>query len=453
MSIIKENGAEAKMFIDKNMVDTGTIKQIRSMISHPSVEHARIMPDCHKGNGCCVGFTCKLNEKIVPNFIGGDIGCGILTYPIGKRNINLKSLDSYIKAVIPLQEQNQSSNCFHKTPIVTDKELEDLFFKSHQNAMEFNDKFKKKWNIYLENYIPVYSKFWFDELCEKIGCNVEKELKQLGTLGGGNHFIEVNQNEETGEKYITIHSGSRSLGTHICKYHQNKIHNSGKYEEGEITKWEDIEREVRKFKKSNQKKKEIKQFEDGLIAKYHEYKKSNDNKKLKYLEPPDTYEYYFDMIFAQNYAQLNRRIMLRLILKQSGIKFQEETVIESIHNYIDFNDFILRKGAISNYNDRYCIISLNMRDGILLCFGKSDEDWNYSTAHGSGRLVPRNVAKQKFTLRDFQKTMIDVYSTSVSKSTIDESPMCYKDSQLIMNLVSESVEIIAHLKPILNVKG
>ena len=450
MSIIKEKNAEGKMFIDKNMVDTETIKQIRNMIAHPSVEHARIMPDCHKGTGCCVGFTCRLNEKIVPNFIGGDIGCGIITYPIGNKKINLKSLDIYIKSTIPIQASNKHS---YKTPVVTEEELEELYCKSYQDAQQFNSKFKEKWDIHLDKYTPHYSKEWYEGLCEKIECNCETELKHLGTLGGGNHYIEINQNSETEEKYITIHSGSRSLGTHICRYHQDKIYNKNKSDENVITKWEDIEREVRKFKKTHQKKKEIREFENSLIEKYHAYHKSNEKVKSKYLEPPDTYEYYFDMIFAQNYAQLNRRIMLKIILRQLNIPYEDDNIIESIHNYIDFNDFILRKGAISNYTDNYCIISLNMRDGILLCRGKTNEDWNYSTAHGSGRQIPRNIAKQKLTLRDFEKTMIDVYSTSVSKSTIDESPMCYKDTQLIMDLVSESVDIVAHLKPILNIKG
>jgi tRNA-splicing ligase RtcB (3'-phosphate/5'-hydroxy nucleic acid ligase) len=445
-NIIKEKGAEAKMFIDKSLVDTETMKQIRYMITHPSVEHVRIMPDCHKGTGCCVGFTSHLNGKIVPNFIGGDIGCGIITYPINKKKINVKTLDNFIKQMIPI-----SSGSTHLEPIVSEQELEDLYLKCYEDANMFVKKFKEKWDIHLEKYVPNYNQEWFLELCKKTKCEPSMEMRHLGTLGGGNHYIEINENEDTDEKYITIHSGSRSLGTHICRYHQNKV--SGQ-EEGSIDKWSDIEKAVKQFKKTNHNKKEVKAYEQKIIEEFHANQKEKKVvEKKQCLEAPDTYEYYFDMIFAQNYAHVNRVLMLKIILEQMGLDYEKTKLIESVHNFIDFKDFVLRKGAIANYTDQYCIISLNMRDGILLCKGKTNEDWNYSTAHGAGRMVPRGIAKQKFRMKDFITSMEDVYSTSVNKDTIDESPMCYKDTELIKKLVVESVEIVAQLKPILNVKG
>ena len=438
-NIIKESGKECKMFIDKNLVDTGTIKQIRSMIKHPSIENARIMPDCHKGHGCCIGFTSKLMDKIVPNFVGGDIGCGIVSYPISnEKRINVKSLDNFVKNNIPI---GSGSGNIYQEHIVTDEQMKRIFDLSNIDADNFTKYYQEKFNVNILPFKPSYNKDWYYNLSKKINTDKIYDLRSLGTLGGGNHFIEVNKSQLTQESYITIHSGSRNLGQKICKYHQNIIFN------GRQIDWDEFDEKVKKFKKNNKNKKELQKYQHKLRTELLE-KRHPD-----YLVSQEAFRYYFDMIFAQKYALVNREIMLTMILNFLDVEFKENLKIESIHNYIDFNNFILRKGAISANENELCLISLNMKDGILLCRGKGNEDWNKSCAHGAGRILTRQQASQKLSLKEFKKSMENVYSTSISQETIDESPVCYKDSELIKELIIPSVEIIEQLYPILNIKG
>lgn len=265
----------------------------------------------------------------------------------------------------------------------------------------------------------------------------------MGTLGGGNHFIEVNRSEETNLEYLTVHSGSRNLGQKVCKYHQDIIFN------GRNIDWDEFDDKVKKFKRNRKNKKDIKKYQDELR------KELFSNRHPDYLIDDEAINYYFDMIFCQKYALVNREIIIEYVLEYLGLEFEPIKKIESIHNYIDFNDFIIRKGAIRAQEGKKCIISLNMRDGILLCQGKGNEDWNLSSAHGAGRVLTRQQAQGKLSLKKFEKEMNDsgVYSTSVNKNTIDESPDCYKDTDLIKELIEPSVEILEQLKPILNIKG
>jgi tRNA-splicing ligase RtcB len=292
----------------------------------------------------------------------------------------------------------------------------------------------------IHSRIPTYSVQWLKGKCQQIGMNYEYMLQGLGSLGGGNHYIEVNKGANE-QLYITIHTGSRNFGGKICKFHQEKI-NETKFFDYE-TLHDKMKRARRKVKDS----KKLKEIQDDLCLEL------NAKRHPDYLEKIEAYDYYFDMIFAQKYAKLNRKMILELILEQIYLAFKPENLIESIHNYIDFNDLILRKGAISAHKDKLCIVSLNMRDGILLCKGKGNEDWNYSSAHGAGRILNRSQALSKISLKMFKESMKDVYSTTVQDETIDESPFAYKDSELIKKSLTNSVEIIEQLKPILNVKA
>jgi RNA-splicing ligase RtcB len=290
---------------------------------------------------------------------------------------------------------------------------------------------------------PEYSMEWFDSLCKKIKTDKIYDLRSLGTLGGGNHFIEVNRSEETNLEYLTVHSGSRNLGQKVFKYHQDIIFN------GRNIDWDEFDDKVKKFKRNCKNKKDIKKYQDELR------KELFSNRHPDYLIDDEAINYYFDMIFCQKYALVNREIIIEYVLEYLGLEFEPIKKIESIHNYIDFNDFIIRKGAIRAQEGKKCIISLNMRDGILLCQGKGNEDWNLSSAHGAGRVLTRQQAQGKLSLKKFEKEMNDsgIYSTSVNKNTIDESPDCYKDTDLIKELIEPSVEILEQLKPILNIKG
>jgi tRNA-splicing ligase RtcB len=437
--VIKDGNTDSKVFIPRTEIDTETRKQIRSMILHPSISHSRIMPDCHRGVGCCVGFTFNLGDKIVPNYIGGDIGCGILTYNIGFLRDNNKNklhkIDSKIREVVPM---GNGKFCIWQEPCVKDEDLEKLVKDANEDALKFIKQYKEKFEIDLTEYKPEYSIDWMKELCIKINSNYEYDLKCLGTLGGGNHYIEMNV-DKVDNRYITIHSGSRSFGGKICRHHQDKITKERKID------WEEVDLQSKKIRRIHKASDFIKKEKDKMWKDIHE------RRHEPYLEGEEAYLYFFDMIFAQKYAQLNRRLMLRNILDRLGFDYNEETVIESIHNYIDFNDFIVRKGAIPAHEGQKCIISLNMRDGILMCKGKGD--WNYSSAHGAGRLLMRSQAFQKLSMKKFKEEMKDVFSTSVVPSTLDESPMAYKDTEFIKEAIGDTVEILEQLKPILNIKA
>ena len=427
-TIINIDNNQAKVFLQEEQIDLETLKQIKTMILDPSIKNARIMPDCHKGNGCCVGFTCQITDKIVPNFVGGDIGCGISSYKIGKLGSKEKKLDNLIRKLVPMGATYQG---IHSSPKATFDDFDQMCKLANMEAKNFTQEYKNKFNQDISSFQPNYTFEWFKEKCKELNADYNNTVQSLGTLGSGNHYIEINQSQ-SGDKYLTVHSGSRHFGMKVNQYHQGKIFNHNKFN------WEKFNR-----LKANMNKEEEEILRNEIESEMHP----------DYLLGDEAYKYFFDMIFAQKFAEQNRRIMIREILEGLDKEYDESRLIQSTHNYIDFNDFILRKGAIAAHKDKLCIISLNMKDGILLCKGKGNPDWNYSSAHGSGRIVSRQKALQKFRLKDFQKEMQGVYSTSVVKETLDESPMAYKDSELIKSSLGPSVEIIEQLYPILNVKA
>jgi len=438
---LTENNKEGIIFIDKMTVDTETMKQIRFMIKHETIENARIMPDCHKGNGCCIGFTSKLMGKIVPNFVGGDIGCGIVTYPLELRKpIKPKQLDRHIKESVPLGPSVHTD-----TMSDIDRYMERIYELANHDATHFVKFYQEKFGINIYKQAPYYCQDWFHSLCERIKTNKEHDLLSLGTLGGGNHFIEVNRSDDTGTEYITVHSGSRNLGQKICRFHQDII------TKGRDLDWDLYDKKVKQFSKVCKDKKKIKEFANSLK------KEMVVNRHADYLIDEEAFHYYFDMIFAQKYALVNREIMIERVISYYNLEFDPMKKIESIHNYIDFNDFVLRKGAISAEKDKLCLIALNMRDGILLCQGKGNENWNNSSAHGSGRIITRQKAlKNKISIvkrleKDFEKN--DIYSTIPLENIVDEAPECYKDTEMIKEMIGPSVKILEQLRPVLNVKG
>ena len=262
---------------------------------------------------------------------------------------------------------------------------------------------------YLKDRFPDYpfidfNENYFGNLISKMKSKTNSAtfMRALGTLGGGNHYVEFNESDD-GKAYVTVHSGSRALGQAICNYHQFKI-------------------------------------------------KKNNNFLDSYLDKEELVEYLIDMIFAQVFASMNRELMIRAVYDILGVEFNRKNLIETIHNYIDFKRLILRKGAIAAEKNEQCIISLNMRDGILLCKGNGNEDWNYSSAHGCGRLMSRKDARHSFRMEDFKKEMKEVYSSSICKETLDEAPMAYKDAEKIKEYIGDRVTIIRQLKPIINIK-
>ena len=428
-----------KVFLEESQVDPDTLKQIRAMTEHPAIVNARVMPDCHHGSGCCVGFTSQLNDKIVPNFVGGDIGCGMLAYRCDKvLKKKEKTLDKAIRRVVPVGAELWDEPC------VDFNSLETVYQAAREEALHFTQRYLEKFNVQLTP--PTYDLEWHQQMCQRIGSDINYDMRSLGTLGGGNHFIEINEHDSEG--YIIIHSGSRHLGKCVNAYHQSIIDQNKPFD------WDTYYDQLNTFKKTlpsdltkKQKKKIVHEFSEKLKA------EQEAQKHDPYLEGQEAYDYYFAMIFAQKIAVFNRRLMLINILEVLSVEYDSEQLIESVHNYIDFRDLVMRKGAIGAHDGEMCLIGLNMRDGVLLCRGKGNGEWNYSAAHGSGRIITRKKAFQKLRFEYFKKSMEGIYSTSVLPETLDESPMVYKDSEMIKQALDGTVEILAQLRPVLNIKG
>ncbi len=413
-------GKYEKAIVYTDNIEEEAIQQIYALLNNQVSKNSnvRIMPDVHAGSGCVIGYTAKLTDKIIPNLIGVDIGCGVTGWNLGPINSNLNRLvltDNFIKNNIP-----------------NGRNIHDLF-NSFVCESVYKEQLEKEftWNQFL-NEIYLLSK--------KLNISEDKVLCAIGSLGGGNHFIEFDK-DESNNVWLLIHSGSRNLGLKIARYHQDIADglrtelNEEKYKNAIMhikSKYsgKDIEKEINKLRN---------------IAKPRKT-------GLEYLEDDRCTDYCCDMDFAQLYAQLNRRVMGEIIigdiLKKDIIFF-----IESIHNYINFKDGIIRKGAISSYENEDVIIPLNMKDGVIIGKGKGNSDWNYSAPHGSGRIMSRSKAKQEIKLDDFEKSMEGIYTTCVNKKTIDESCFAYKPSEEIINSIKDTVEIKQILKPIYNFKA
>ena len=464
---VKEGNHSGIVYLNKYIIDKGTMAQIHKMVIHPATSNMRIMPDCHRGSGCCVGYTSQLTNKIVPKFIGGDIGCGMLMYRIPDKYINLgnqqkldlskvkigghslSELDAEIRNGIPMGACHNNVNSEDMIETMKRK-LEPIWDELNEEANQFASAHYKKYNDkVIFDYVPDYSWEWFVEKTVQLGSDYKYDLQTLQTLGGGNHFIELNYNNDNENNtmvFITVHSGSRNIGQKICQYHQRKI-DDFKFLDREKIK--EIEKKLSRQFRGIQLHQALEKTKEQMKQECH----------TDYLEGIEAYQYYFDMLFGQKFAQLNRRLMLNYILSiiigktSFDTHYDEENIIESIHNYIDFNDFIIRKGAIRAHKDEMCLIALNMRDGIMLCSGKGNPDWNYSAAHGAGRVINRQEAYHKLKLQDFEQEMKSVYSTSVRLETLDEAPMVYRDINIMKEALKDTINLNLMLAPLVNLKG
>jgi len=430
--IFNHNDEEIKVFLPKSEIDKETMKQIKNMADNSVLSHMRFMPDCHKGVGSCIGLTAQIEDKIVPGYVGVDIGCGISMYHIGNniRERRYPHINKIIYKCIPMGEGKFST--FLKSHI-SDDDWEWLLNISNYDLIKLKEIFPDY------NYPEKYTYDWVVDMINKVRGNLSRDLCSIGTLGGGNHYVEINKDDEN-NYYITVHSGSRNLGSKVCGYHQYKINGFCKFN------FDEYKRKIKAIKKKTKEPKERKELEEKLN------KKMQDKLHPRYLEGYEMIEYLVDMIICQNMATLNRAVMIRNVVTELGLEFNRNNIINTKHNYIDFNRLILRKGSISAEEGELCIISLNMKEGILLCKGKGNPDWNYSSAHGCGRIMTRQQAS-RLNLKEFKKQMEDVYSTSVCKETLDEAPMAYRDSELIIDCLRDSVHIVKQLKPVINCKS
>lgn len=395
---LKGKYGEAKVFTD--VVDEASIAQVLLLLNQEFISGSRVrlMPDIHAGAGCTVGTTMTVTDKIVPNLVGVDIGCGMETVKIKEKHIELQKLDKLIYEKIPSG------------------------FKIRDKAHRFFKNF------------PLEEMYCYREI------NPIRAERSLGTLGGGNHFIEADKNDE-GDIYIVIHSGSRHLGLEVANYYQNEGYNALN---GSSKR--DIELLIADLKAQG-KEKSIQK----AIKTLKNTKTTNIPKQLAYVEGELFDRYIHDMKIVQEFAELNRQAMTDEILK--GMKLHEEDRFTTIHNYIDTENMILRKGAVSAQEGERLLIPINMRDGSLICRGKGNDDWNRSAPHGAGRLMSRAGAKQSFTVSEFKKQMEGIYTTSVGADTLDECPMAYKGMEDIVNNIGDTAEITEIIKPIYNFKA
>ncbi|HAP79038.1 MAG TPA: RNA-splicing ligase RtcB [Ruminococcus sp.] len=388
----------AKVFTD--IIEPDAISQIITLCSQEFSKDSkiRIMPDVHAGTGCTIGTSMTIKDKAVPNMVGVDIGCGMETVRIKEKHIELQKLDKLIYEKIP-------SGFGIRT-------------KTHRYAEK----------IQLENLYCI----------EHI--NLEKAENSIGTLGGGNHFIEADKSSD-GSIYIVIHSGSRHLGVEVAKYYQKEA-----YKRLNKTAQSNIDELIARLKAEG-KTKNIQQE----IKKLTNTKNTSIPKHLAYTEGELFEQYIHDMKIVQEFALINRQAMMNEIIK--GMKLHITEQFSTIHNYIDTDNMILRKGAVSAQKGEKLIIPINMRDGSLICMGKGNPDWNFSAPHGAGRLMSRSQAKQSFTVSEYKKQMNGIYSTSINSSTLDECPMAYKDINDILDNISDTVDVDDIIKPIYNFKA
>lgn len=389
-------------------VEQEAVDQIELLLAQDAFKDCkvRIMPDVHAGKGCVIGFTADLGEKVIPNIVGVDIGCGMLCVSLGQTDIDFERLDNVIRSYIP------SGRAVHEGRIVKFEELQDL-------------------------------------KCYRELRDTKRLERSIGTLGGGNHFIEVDVAED-GYKYLVIHTGSRNLGKQVADYYQNLAF---ELMSGKDKLYEEQDRLIKKYKAAGRKS----EIQSAIAELHRNFKAVNPNipKDLCYLEGKYREDYLHDMRICQKFAYINRVMIAQIICNHMGwgVDADMPDYFECIHNYIDHDSNIVRKGAISAKYGEKVLIPINMRDGCIIGTGKGNEDWNCSAPHGAGRVMSRTKAKELVSLEEFEKAMDGIYTTSVNQSTIDESPMAYKTLDEIVENIKDTVDVLAIIKPVYNFKA
>lgn len=406
MKEIRGSYGVAKVFTDN--IEDKAVEQIKKLMNQPYAIDAnvRIMPDVHAGAGCTIGTTmCISNEMICPNLVGVDIGCGVyVEYLNGIKEIDYEKLDRVIRNYIP------SGYEIHSSVMIDDPEL--------------------------------------DELKCKDSVDLDRAYKSIGTLGGGNHFIEIDK-DDRGEYYLVIHSGSRHLGVEVATYYQNKGYDILKQNQKDTR-----DAIIHAFKAAGR--------EREISAALAKLKNTEINKDLAYVGGDAYWDYIHDIRIIQRYASMNRELIAYIIIDKMGwskepmTRMYPDQQFHTIHNYIDYDTErkpILRKGAVSAKKGELLIIPMNMRDGSLICREKGNPDWNYSAPHGAGRILSRAGAKKEISIADYEKSMSGIYTTSVNEFTLDESPMAYKPMKEIISNIGDTVDILKAIKPVYNFKA
>lgn len=387
----------AKIFTD--VVDDASIAQVKELCDQEFCAGSRIrlMPDIHAGAGCTVGTTMTIKDKVVPNLVGVDIGCGMETVTIKEDNLDMVRLDRVIRERVPAG------------------------FEVRAVAHKYADRVDLR------------------EMRCADRVDINRARNSVGTLGGGNHFIEVDRDDE-GKLYIVVHSGSRHLGLEVAKHYQEAGYKK-------ISDQSDgLEKLIEELKAAGRQR-EIQQE----IKKYKSEYQCDIPKALAYVDGSLFDDYIHDMKIVQRFAEINRQAMMDEIVSGMGVHVEEQ--FTTIHNYIDTDSMILRKGAVSAKRGEILLIPINMRDGSIIAVGKGNEDWNCSAPHGAGRLMSRAKAKEKFTVSEFERQMDGIYTTSVNQETLDECPMAYKSMDAITVNIGPTVDILKIIKPVYNFKA
>ncbi|WP_312473353.1 RtcB family protein [Neobacillus sp.] len=397
--MIKVTGSQTKAKIFSNYPQETALEQIQELCNQAFLKDTKIsiMPDYHAGKGCVIGTTIQLKDKVVPNLVGVEVGCGVLTVKLQDKKVDFNKLDNIIRTYVPSGQELHSDETVG----------------------------------FINTSFPAIQEFKAEHIL-----NENRSLYSLGTLGGGNHFIEISVDSD-GYHYLTIHTGSRYVGAKIATYYQKVA--ISKLRQHDLT-------EIIEKLKGEGRNKEI----QTVIQSYKEKNPVIPN-DLAFLEGEDFQHYIHDMKLAQSFAKANREEIARSITDNMG--FEEMDRFDTVHNYIDTDNLILRKGAVSAQKGERLIIPINMRDGSILAVGKGNEEWNYSAPHGAGRVLSRTKAMKTLNMEDFHNTMKDVWTTSVSEETLDEAPMAYKSMNEILEKVEETVEIAGFIKPVYNFKA
>jgi len=384
-------------------VEQEAIDQIQRMCDYEMTEGSqiRIMPDVHFGKGCTIGTTMTVTDKVVPNVVGVDIGCGMYTVPLGNADIDFDKLDA----------------AAHYIP-------------SGRNTWEGRQE-----------------RFDLAELrCFRQLKDTKRLERSLGTLGGGNHFIEIDQAED-GSKYLVIHSGSRNLGKQVAELYQKLAVDLNKGKDEYLQKKDEI---IRTFKEQGR----ASEIQSAIKALKWDVKEATMPSDLCYLYGSYMEDYMHDVEICQRFARRNRELMAQILIERGGIAADcGSGSFHTIHNYIDTDEMILRKGAIAAHEGEKVLIPINMRDGSIIAVGRGSKEWNYSAPHGAGRIMSRNKAKKELDMEEYKKTMDGIYTTCINEKTLDEAPMAYKSMDEIISAIAGSVDIIEIMKPIYNYKA
>ncbi len=398
--MIRIQGKVSEAICFAKVIEDEAIAQIQRMCDYPLSNKIRIMPDVHAGKGCTIGTTMTITDKAVPNIVGVDIGCGMFTVNIGNEDIDFAKFDEaahFIPSGTDVWEGRQTR--YDLTQLICYRELKDS----------------------------------------------RRIERSIGTLGGGNHFIEIDRSR-SGVNYLVVHSGSRNLGKQVAEHYQRIAIDLAKGLDEYFRQRDEI---IKTYKEQGRRT----EIQSALkeLQKHRQETEPSVPEDLCFLHDNYLADYLHDIKICQDFAKLNREKIAEVLLSRTGITASDS--FHTVHNYIDTDEMILRKGAIAAHNGERVLIPINMRDGSIIAVGKGNPDWNYSAPHGAGRIMSRSSAKERLSMTEYQESMAGIYTTSINERTLDEAPMAYKSLDDIIDIVEDSVDVIEIMKPIYNFKA